>query len=139
MRRLFILGITCMSLLFSACGKGDGASNSTSGSDNTAAGTDPNASPKSLFSVWNEQANTFQLDFRSAQFGVTSVVQITSNTVGSCTCDVLIQGSQTAGTMVFSNCSNGSIGCISLKPSGSYTKASASLQICSNTSCMNMK
>jgi hypothetical protein len=139
MKLLIVLSITCLSLLFSACGKDSGTSNSTSAPDNSAAGTDPSGSPKSIFSVWTESANVFQIDLRTAQFGVSSDVQINSGTVGSCTCQVLIQGSQTAGTMVFSNCSNGSIGCISLRPSGTYSKSSSTLQLCTTNSCSNMK
>jgi len=140
MRLLIVLGITCLSLLFSGCGQGGGTPELTSDSDNNAAGTDPNTSPKSIFNVWTEENNTFSLDFRSAQFGVSSEVFITSGTVGSCSCQVLIQGSQTSGTMIFSNCSNGSIACISLRPSGTYTNSSSSLlQLCTSTSCINLK
>jgi len=140
MRLLIVLGIACLSLLFSACGQGGGTPELTSDSGNNTAGTDPNTSPKSIFSVWTEENNTFSLDFRSAQFGVSSEVLITSKTVGSCSCQVLIQGSQTAGTMVFSDCSNGSIACISLRPSGSYSKSSSSLlQLCTSNSCSNMR
>lgn len=135
--RLLLLTITCLSLFISGCAKSGGSSNSTSDSDNGAAGT--SGSSKSLFSQWNEENNTFQLDFRSAQFGGTSMVYITSGTVGSCECQVTIQGSESAGTMVFSSCTNGSIGCVSLKPTGNYTKSSGALQICTSTSCINMK
>jgi hypothetical protein len=136
MRPLLILTITCLCLLFSGCAKSGDSSSSTSDSDAGAAGT--GGSSKNLFSVWNEENNTFQLDFRSAQFGGSSTVYITSGTVGSCECQVTIQGSQTAGTMVFSSCTNGSIGCVSLKPTGSYTNSGAALQLCTSTSCINM-
>lgn len=140
MRLLIVLGIACLSLLFSACGKGGDNSNSTSAPDANTAGTNTNTSAKSIFSVWTEENNVFQLDFRSAQFGVSSEVLITSGTVGSCTCQVMIQGSESSGTMIFSNCTNGSIACVSLRPSGSYSKSSSSLlQLCTSTSCINMK
>jgi hypothetical protein len=139
MRLHILIGIACLSLAFSACGKSDGTSDSSSDQAANTAGTGGDTSSKSIFSLWNEENNTFQLDFRSAQFGVSSVVYITSGTVGSCTCNVMIQGSQTAGTMVFSNCTNGSVACVSLRPSGSYTKSSSSLQLCTSTSCISMK
>lgn len=141
MRLLLVLTLTCLSLLFSGCAKSGGSSDATANPDaSSAGGTDPNGnSSKSLFSVWNEENNVFNLDFRSAQFGVTSQVSITSGTVGSCTCQVLIQGTQTSGTMVFSNCTNGSAGCVSLKPSGNYTKTNSSLQLCTSTSCINLR
>lgn len=138
---LLVFSIALFSLLFSACAKSGGGMDVTAdATNNTAGGVDPNnPNSKSLFSVWSEETNLFNLDFRSAQFGVTSNVYITSGTVGSCQCQVLIQGSQTAGTMVFSNCTNGAAGCISLKPTGSYTKSSSALQICTSTSCINMR
>lgn len=140
MRRLILLSIACLSLLATGCAKSSGSSNSTSGSDASAAGTGGDISSKSIFSVWNEENNSFQLDFRSAQFGVTSYVYVTSRTVGSCSCQVVIQGSESAGTMAISNCNNGSVSCVTLLSSGPYKKTSSGLQICpTNAGCMSME
>lgn len=136
MRLLFVMGFTCLALIFSACGKDGGTANLTSDPDAGTVGTDPNTSSKSIFSVWTEEGNVFSVDLRSTKFGITSEAYITSGTVGSCTCQVLIQGSEASGTLNFLSCTNGSIGCIELRPSGTYTKSSSSrLQLCSNISC----
>ncbi|WP_413290300.1 hypothetical protein [Bdellovibrio sp. HCB337] len=142
MRLLIVLGITCLALLLSACGKGSDASNSTSDSDAGTAGTgsDTDPSSKSIFGVWTEEGNVFSVDLRAAQFGVTSEAYITSGTVGSCTCQVLVQGSQASGTMNFLSCNNGSVGCVELRPSGAYKRLSTSrLQLCSNVSCIYLR
>lgn len=139
MRLLILLSITSLALIFSGCAKSGGSSDTVSDAVNGAAGSGGDSSGKSLFSVWNEENDVFNLDFRSAQIGGTSTVFITSSHVGSCTCQVTIQGSQASGTMVFSSCSNGSAGCISLKPSGTYTKQASTLQLCTSTSCINFR
>lgn len=136
----FTLAIT--TLLFAACGKSGGTLNLTLDPPASTSGTnDGSSSVKPLFSIWTEANNYYQMDLRSVQFGVSSNVTVTAITTQTCSCKVLAQGSESAGTMAFSGCVGSYSDCASFNVSGSYTKSSASiLQICLNpTSCTNLK
>jgi hypothetical protein len=141
MRLSGILSLVIIALLFAGCGKSGGTLNLTLDPPASTSGTNDSGSSKALFSNWTEANNYYQMDLRSAQFGVSSNVLITAITQQTCSCKVLVQGSENSGTMTLSSCAGTYPDCASFNLAGTYSKSSSSLlQICLNASnCTNLR
>jgi len=123
------LFVSALMAFATGCGTGGGTLN-LEVAQNTAAG---GGSAKSLFRQWQETGNLFQIDLRSSQFGVSSNVTITTITNQNCTCQVLIQGTNSAGQATFSNCAGTYANCSSFNSTGgagTYTNNGTTLQVC---------
>lgn len=140
MRLLNISFLAITALLISACGKTGGTLNLTL-DPVKATGNPDTTNIKPLFSQWTEANNYYQIDLRPAQFGVYTSVVITTLTGQNCSCKVLVQGSESSGTMAFSTCAGTYPDCGSFNLSGNYTKSNTSLlQFCVGAAgCTNLK
>jgi hypothetical protein len=147
MKVVFVLSLMCIALLTSACAKDGGTLTLTVQPDPAALSSVSNqqtsnnggsTTTKSLLSLWTEQSGSFSINLGSARIGTKSPVTIVYG-AQSCSCQALINGSETAGTVAVSGC-DGVCGATSFSLTGNYTKSSNALQVCeTSTSCYGFK
>lgn len=109
----------------------DNASSASSGGDSTGG----NNSGKPLQSLWTDATNNFyQIDLRSTLIGTASQLTVKTILNDTCTCQALLQGSESSGTAAISNCSGASSSplytCADFNISGTYTNSAGTLSIC---------
>jgi hypothetical protein len=92
---------------------------------------------KNLFSTWTDSSNAFQIDMRQCAFGQTKTVSVAVVTGQTCTCQVLVQGTNDSGNMTFSSCSSSD--CSSFAGAATYTNSASGLKVCNSSSCLNLK
>ncbi len=83
---------------------------------------------KNLFSVWRQVDEGNVLDFRNLAFNTDFIFEF-SNSEGVCTCNLEIDGSQSSGDILISDCV-GIQGCFEFVDAYSINKDADSLRIC---------
>ena len=103
----------------------------------TSGGTTGGGSSRNLFSLWlNVSDNFYLLDFEGMNFNTTAYKRFSEKDGSTCTCGVLISGSQTEGIIDIFSCSranNQPPGCLKWQNNGhpyEYTKNSDNLILC---------
>ena len=151
--KLQLFFITAIMMIFVAgCGSQGGTLNlqvdaaSTGSNNNGSGGTGgtSSGSSKALLSSWTESNGYFRVDLSSVKMSVSSPISIVAITGETCSCNILIQGSDSSGSMAFSSCSGTVQGqsCASqFNSSDNYTNSAETLQICStvNSTCLTLK
>lgn len=147
-----VLAILFIAVGLAACAKSDGTlvltvsqdSNNSAGNPSPSPspspdpGTQPNPLPiKNLFSKWMDSSNTFQIDLAQCAFNMTRTASVALITGETCTCQALVTGTQTAGNIVFSNCSSAT--CTQFAGTFAYTNTTSGLQACRAGSCINLR
>lgn len=149
MKRNQLAGMCFLLLALTACGNPGGTLNLTVDSNGStseaSSGTGGGSTPasKDLFSVWTSSDSSYELDLTAASFNNSSTASVKIITGQSCSCNVLIQGSESSGNMTISSCTgnfsyNGET-CSSFAGSGTYTKSATDLHLClSSNSCTDL-
>lgn len=96
---------------------------------------------KSLFSSWAADSSTTVLDLTGGSLGTFGMYFILTNQ-NRCNCNVSIGGSESSGNYAITSCSyvagtgtGSDTGCSALNSSGTFTKTSSTLSICSSGTC----
>lgn len=144
MKNSIFTWVASLMLFVAGCGDKGGTLTLTMESKSPANDTSGENSSKPILSLWTDASNSFyQVDLRSAKYDLNSTMTVNFITGESCTCSVLIKGTESSGAITISSCSGNSSYCSSFNiASGNYTKSSANLlQVCDsgNTSCINLK
>ena len=144
MKNSIFIWAASMMLFIVGCGNQGGTLTLTMESKSPPSNASGGNSGKPIMSLWTDATNSFyQVDMRNAKYDLNSTMTVNFITNESCTCSVLIKGTETSGAITISSCSGNSTYCSSFNiASGNYTKSSANLlQVCDsgNTSCINLK
>lgn len=111
--------------------------------DSTEPEVDENGDPidtstKSLFSEWTVSDGTFRADLTQCAFDQKKTVTLKPAFIyPNCTCQVVITGTNAAGSATFTECSDAN--CNKLAGDATYRNTSTGLRVCNSTTCYDFR